>query len=232
LNSNTKQGIRLGLIDKFEKGLERKVTGLFSKAFKSSLEPVEIASAIRHEMDARASILGPQRILVPNRYLVKLSPQDHERLGTLGEPLIDELIELATQHSKKQGFQFGELLAIELTPDSSLVLGQIEVQADSKKYEVSWVPVLLAGSARHEITKPRTTVGRDSSADIQIGDNGLSRKHFEILWDGTKAAVRDLGSTNGTKVGGKKIDQVALSNGTALVAGRTEFMFNLIARFK
>jgi pSer/pThr/pTyr-binding forkhead associated (FHA) protein len=84
----------------------------------------------------------------------------------------------------------------------------------------------------HTLVAAKTTVGRDSTADIQIGDNGLSRKHFEILWDGASAVLRDLGSTNGVNVQGNKIDQVVLPTGTAFSAGRTEFLFKVIARAK
>ena len=228
----TKQGIRLGFIDKIEKTLEKKVTGLFSKTFKSGLEPVEIASAIRQEMDAKASILSRDRILVPNSYLVALSPQDHQKLENLGEPLLDELRSLSSEHARKQGFQFGEVLEIKLVPQAALLLGQLEVSSEAKKIEVIWVPVLEVNGVSHEISKARTTVGRDSSADLQIGDNGLSRKHFEILWDGSRAAVKDLGSTNGTQVAGQKIDQLTISSGTVFSAGRTDFLFNVIARSK
>jgi hypothetical protein len=72
----TKQGTPLGFLENFEKTLEKKVTGLFSKTFKSGLEPVEIAAAIKQEMDSKASILTRDRILVPNSYLVKLSSED------------------------------------------------------------------------------------------------------------------------------------------------------------
>ena len=226
------QGNVLGFIDKFEKILEKKVTGLFSKTFKSSLEPVEIASAIKQEMDAKASILSRDRILVPNSYLVQLSPQDYERLHDLGEPLIQELNKLCSEHANKQRFQFGEVLEISLAQDASLALGQLSVVSSSKKLDISWVPVLEVAGVSHSLVSSKTTVGRDSTADIQIGDNGLSRKHFEILWDGSSAVLRDLGSTNGVKVQGKKIDQVVLPTGTAFSAGRTDFLFNVIARAK
>ena len=220
----------MGFIDKIEKTLEKKVTGLFSKAFKSGLEPVEIAASIRQEMDAKASILSRDRILVPNSYLVALSPQDHQKLTNLGEPLLDELRGLASEHARKQGFSFGDVLEIKLASNASLALGQLEVSSEAKKLEVAWIPVLEVNGVSHELSKARTTVGRDSSADLQIGDNGLSRKHFEILWDGSRAAVRDLGSTNGTQVAGKKIDQLTISSGTVVSAGRSEFLFNVIAR--
>lgn len=222
----------MGFLDKFEKTLENKVTGLFSKTFKSGLEPLEIASAIKKEMDAKASILSRDRILVPNSYLVQLSPQDFERLNNLGEPLIEELSKLCSEHAAKQRFQFGELLDISLSQEPSLALGQLSVVSSSKKLEVEWVPVLEVAGVTHTLVGAKTTVGRDSTADIQIGDNGLSRKHFEILWDGSSAVLRDLGSTNGVKVQGNKIDQVVLLNGTAFSAGRTQFLFNVIARAK
>ena len=222
----------MGFLDKFEKTLEKKVTGLFSKTFKSGLEPLEIASAIKQEMDAKASILSRDRILVPNSYLIQLSPQDYERLHDLGEPLMEELSKLCSEHAAKQRFQFGELLDISLSQEASLALGQLSVVSSSKKLEIAWVPVLEVAGVSHTLVSAKTTVGRDSTADIQIGDNGLSRKHFEILWDGSSAVLRDLGSTNGVKVEGKKIDQVVIPTGTAFSAGRTDFLFNVIARAK
>jgi hypothetical protein len=228
----TKQGTPLGFLDKFEKTVEKKVTGLFSRTFKSGLEPVEIAAAIKQEMDSKASVLTRDRILVPNSYLVKLSPQDFDRLKLLGEPLIDELSNVCSEHAKKQRFQFGDLLDVSLAPDNSLVLGQLSVVSSSKKLEVEWVPVLQASGITHSLVSGKTTVGRDSTSDIQIEDNGLSRKHFEVLWDGSSAVLRDLGSTNGVKVNGMKIDQVVLVSGSTFSAGRTTFFFDVIARAK
>ena len=122
----------MGFLDKFEKTLEQKVTGFFSKTFKSGLEPLEIASAIKQEMDAKASILSRDRILVPNSYLIQLSPQDFQRLNDLGEPLIEELSKLCSEHAAKQRFQFGELLEFSLAEVASLALGQLSVVSSSK----------------------------------------------------------------------------------------------------
>jgi len=222
----------LGFLENFEKTLEKKVTGLFSKTFKSGLEPVEIAAAIKQEMDSKASILARDRILVPNSYLVKLSPEDYGRLQDLGEPLLDELAKVCSEHAQSQKFQFGDLLDISLAADSSLVLGQLSVASSSKKLNVEWVPVIQINGVSHQLVSRKTTVGRDSSSDIQIEDNGLSRKHFELLWDGSSAVLRDLGSTNGVKVNGMKIDQVVLVSGSTFSAGRTHFLFDVIARAK
>ena len=220
----------MGFFENLEKNLERKVTGLFSKTFKSGLEPVEIASAIRQEVDSKASIISRDKIMVPNSYEVLVSPSDLEKLQGLGQALIEELEQMTVEHCKKQRFQYGPALIIKLNSDPRLALGQLSVKSSSEKVEVSWVPVLEHEGKSFEITKPRTSVGRDASADIQIGDNGLSRKHFELIWDGSNAAVRDLGSTNGTKINGRKFDQVAISADTVISAGRSEFVFKVIMK--
>ncbi len=220
----------MGFLDKFEKGLERVVTGAFTKTFKSELQPVEIASAIRSEMDSKASILSRDRILAPNTFTVHLGKADFERMAALGEPLISELTDLATRHALKQGFQFGAALAIRLVEDSSLTLGQITVESSSHKLEVEWTPALDVAGKRYLLNKARTTVGRDDSSDIAIDDSGMSRKHFELLWDGKNAGIRDLGSTNGTRVNGQAVAEGPISADTVIQAGRSEFVFRIIAR--
>ncbi|MEY4981071.1 MAG: hypothetical protein RL174_409 [Actinomycetota bacterium] len=219
----------MGFLDNFEKGLERFVTSAFSKTFKSELQPIEIAAAIRSEMDSKASIISRDRILAPNSFKVSLSSADFSRMATLGMPLISELTELTTRHAQKQGFQFGAALSIKLIEDGTLNLGQISVSSSSQELAVEWTPTLEVGGRRFSITKARTTVGRDATADIQINDPGLSRQHFEIVWDGKSAGVRDLGSTNGTKVSGQTISSAAIGTDTVINAGQSEFIFRVIA---
>jgi hypothetical protein len=221
--------VAVGFLENFEKGLERIVTGAFSKTFKSELQPIEIASAIKSEMDSKASIVSRDRILAPNTYNVRLSAADFTRMRALGANLITELTNLAQTHAIKQGFQFGAALDIKLIEDGSLNLGQIVVASATEEIAVSWSPALDLNGKRYLLTASRTSVGRDESADIQIDDNGLSRKHFEILWDGSKAGIRDLGSTNGTKVDGRAMTESPLQNETRISAGRSEFVFRIVA---
>jgi hypothetical protein len=219
----------LGFLENFEKGLERIVTGAFSKTFKSELQPIEIAAAIKSEMDSKASIVSRDRIIAPNTYSVRLSSADFQRMRALGANLITELTNLTQTHAIKQGFQFGAALDIKLVEDGSLNLGQIVVASATEEIAVTWSPALDLAGKRYLLTASRTSVGRDASADIQIDDSGLSRKHFEILWDGSKAGIRDLGSTNGTKVDGRAMSESPLQNESRISAGRSEFIFRIVA---
>jgi hypothetical protein len=220
----------LGFLDSFEKGLERVVNGAFSKTFKSELQPVEIFAAIRSEMDAKASIVSRDRILAPNVFTVRLASPDFRRMQAIGETLIEELNDLATRHARKQRFQFGGGLSIKLVEDATLPIGQVQASSSTVQLDVEWLPMLEENGRRHLLTKSRTTVGRDAAADIQIDDSGLSRTHFEIIWDGTQAGVRDLGSTNGTQVNGRRVQQQAITADAVIHAGRTDFAFRLVTR--
>jgi hypothetical protein len=220
----------VGIFDSFEKGLERIVTGAFSKAFKSELQPIEIAAAIKGEMDSKASIVSRERIIAPNAYTVNLSSADFKRMQSLGESLLFELNDQATRHAQRQKFQFGAGLLINVAEDGSLSLGQVRVTSNTAAVAVEWTPSLEVGGQRYILAKSRTVVGRDESADIQVKDNGLSRAHFEMLWDGSKAGVRDLGSTNGTKINGRAITEVGIAADTMIQAGHSDFVFRLIAK--
>ncbi|MCR2185581.1 FHA domain-containing protein, partial [Salmonella enterica] len=67
-----------------------------------------------------------------------------------------------------------------------------------------------------------------SDADITIADAGSSRRHAEILWDGERAMLRDMGSTNGTKVDGQKLREAALPSDTTITIGRTDLVFRVV----
>lgn len=225
----------MGFLDKLEKGIERVVTGAFSKTFKSELQPIEIGSAIRSEMDGNASVVSRDRILVPNKFEVTLSAADFGRMKLISERLNQELRNQAQAHANKQGYQFAGPLSISVGESTSLGIGQVYVKASSPNVaaaDVEWSPRLevLTDGLVFEIQKSRTSVGRDQSADVQIHDNGLSRKHFEIIWDGSKAGIRDLGSTNGTFVEGVKVREQALPVDSIIKAGNKSFTFKLVAK--
>jgi len=224
----------LGFIENFERRLETFVNGAFSKAFKSQLQPVEISAAIKAKMDVSAAVIGKDRILAPNEFRVSLSQPDLLRLNSLGDNLVAEITKQVSSHAKKQRYQLTDALAISLASSSTLAIGQINVVASGIKAEqvanVSWVPAIDIAGKRYLLAKAKTTIGRDAAADIQVNDAGLSRTHFAINWDGSSATVEDLGSTNGTTVAGLNVKLQNIGADTVIKAGRTEFIFRVVAK--
>ena len=68
-------------------------------------------------------------------------------------------------------------------------------------------------------------VGRSSQVQFPVPEDGfLSRNHFLIEFNPPVCFLRDLGSTNGTKVNGTRVDAVRLRDGDAISAGESSFV--------
>jgi len=220
----------LGILDDFERGLERVVNGAFAKTFKSGLQPLEVTAALRRELDTKAAVVSRDRILVPNTFHVRLSPSDHERMTALGPALIDEFIQLVQQHAAAQHYSFAGGISVTLERDERLSPGMVRVDSVNVKGEIAWTPVLEIGGKRYPIAKGRTVIGRGSEADITIDDSGTSRKHVEILWDGRNAQLTDLGSTNGSRLNGQPVTTAPLPPDSIIEIGRTRIVFRVLAQ--
>jgi len=96
----------VGVLQRFERRLEGMVEGAFARAFKSELQPVEVASAVQREMDDRAAIVAQGRTLVPNDFVVEIAETDYDRLEVYADSLGVELATLAREHAREQGYSF------------------------------------------------------------------------------------------------------------------------------
>ncbi|GAB3441609.1 antibiotic biosynthesis regulator FhaA [Phycicoccus ginsengisoli] len=123
----------MGLFDRVERRLERAVNGAFARAFKSEVQPVEIASAIRRAMDDRAAILGPGRTIVPNLYTVELSDTDYDRLGGYDEELENELIAAAQEHAESQRYQPGGPIQVAFSSANDLETGVFRLRTSTAR---------------------------------------------------------------------------------------------------
>lgn len=220
----------MGLLDNFEKGLERAVNGAFAKTFRSGLQPVEITAALKREIDTKAAVVSRDRVLVPNTFTVRMSPEDHERMTRLGPALVDELVDLVQKHAASQRFQFAGGISISLRADDSLTVGMVQVDSANTKGTVAWTPVLDVNGKRYPIIKGRTVIGRGSEADVTLDDTGASRRHAEVQWDGARARVRDLGSTNGTQLNGSPVKEAVLEPDSVITIGRSRIVFRVLAQ--
>ncbi|MFG1927485.1 FhaA domain-containing protein [Cryptosporangium sp. NPDC048952] len=120
----------VGVLQRFEKRLENLVEGAFAKVFKGVVHPVEIASAMQREADAHKSILGGGRTLVPNRYIIDLSPSDHDRLAQYAAPLAQELAQAQAEYIGEQGWTvYGDVI-VEIERGDGLDTGMFRIAAE------------------------------------------------------------------------------------------------------
>src|SRR5690625_3433672 len=124
----------MGLLDKFVQGVERALSNTLARAFKADLMPVDIASALRLEMDDRIASLSRGRTVVPNFFVVELGPADLEKIEEWGtQQLIDDLILTATNHATDQGYVFVGPVDVSLAEVSELKAGQFKIRSSSQQ---------------------------------------------------------------------------------------------------
>ncbi|MFE4836784.1 FhaA domain-containing protein [Arthrobacter sp. NPDC056691] len=238
----------MGLLDKVERGIEKAVRGVFSTGSKAQVEPVEIASRLRREVDHKAITIAAGRTLVPNVFDVLLSDEDFQRAQEWGTPLAEELCDVVINHVRSQGYILQGPVRISFRRDESHRAGDFEIISKTEKSSgsapaapranvpaapsrqpVRLQPVLDIDGQRYSLNAPSVVLGRSSEADILVDDTGVSRRHLEIqTHDGTTTAV-DLGSTNGSYVNGHKVaGSMELTDGSTITMGRTKIIFRLL----
>jgi Protein of unknown function (DUF3662)/Inner membrane component of T3SS, cytoplasmic domain len=78
---------------------------------------------------------------------------------------------------------------------------------------------------RFDLQVGRNLIGRGTESDLQLLDQGVSRRHVEIQYDGNFATAFDLGSTNGTSVNGHDVASQVLRHGDVIRVGHTRLVF-------
>lgn len=228
----------MGVLQRFEDRLEQFVSETFARAFRSAVQPVEVAAALQREVDNSAQILSRDRRLVPNTFHVELSPADHERLTPYGSTLAQELTEMLREHAEEQSYVFTGPISISFDKVDELGTGRFRVRsaaiarvtpAGGESVTETAVRranvVLEVNDMRHPLEPPGLVIGRGTDADLRINDPGVSRRHAEIrVMPGLNApsvSIVDLGSTNGMLVNGQRVQQAQLDDGAVVKIGNT-----------
>jgi hypothetical protein len=228
----------VGVLQRFERRIEDMVNRPFARAFKAEVQPVEIASALQREVDARAAIVSRGRTMVPNEFVVVLGEHDHERLSTYTEALGSELASMVSEHAQEQRYAFLGPVSVTFERDDDLETGRFRVRSAAVAGAVAADPSrgsdagrtgnpwLEVGSTTYALTGPTTRIGRGVDTDLRIDDPGISRNHAEVRQQGGDVTIVDVGSTNGIVINGRRVQQARLDDGAAVVLGSTTLIFH------
>ena len=159
----------MGLFDRVERGLERAVNGAFAKAFKSEVQPVELASAIRRAMDDRVAVMGHGRTMVPNLYTIELSPSDYERLSSYEDALGDELVAAAQEHADSQRYQPSGPVQVSFNEGADLETGVFRVRPGTSRRAGRPGPEPSGAPAQRPDPQPDPRAPRDPRSSWAVG---------------------------------------------------------------
>jgi hypothetical protein len=237
----------LGILNEFERRLEGAIEGIFTKAFRTGVHPVELATRILKELEAGKTV-GVHQVWVPNHFTFRLSPVDRERFEKTERALRRELEQVVRDGAKERGWDLVGPAEVGFETDPSLKQGKFDCEAalvegatgtspPQRSEAPAPAPPPKPASAelvfivdgkpgkRHPIAGDLTRLGRLADSDVVLADPGASRRHAEIRREDGRFVIADLGSTNGTLVNESAVTERPLEDGDRITIGRTVIEF-------
>jgi len=217
-------------LQQFERRLERMVEGVFARAFRGGLQPVEIGRRMTREMDLRRTV-APKGTLAPNAFTVVLSPADLDRFASIEGELVSELVDVAKDHAEVERYSFLGPVTVTMEADEGLKPGMVLVAGEMVQAEAPLrARIVLPDGSLRDLTGRRFTIGRLPDCSLVLADPNVSRYHAELDPVGgagsAEYVVADMGSTNGTKLNGLPVvGAQPLRDGDQVTVGSTTIRF-------
>jgi hypothetical protein len=118
----------VNFLKNFESKLERLIEGGFKSAFKSEVQPIELARKLAREMDSHRAA-SVSRTYAPNEYTVYLSPQDRDQFAHYEDGLQRELSLYLLEHARKRGYSLLSRPTVDFETEDRLELGLFGIRA-------------------------------------------------------------------------------------------------------
>ena len=116
----------MNVLRSIEHRIESLVEGVFGRAFRSHVQPVELARKLAKEMDEHKTV-SISRVYVPNEYVLYLSPRDREQFAEYEASLLTELADYLSEHARREGYSLLSPPRVLLEEDDDLALGEFGI---------------------------------------------------------------------------------------------------------
>ncbi|MDP8950682.1 MAG: DUF3662 and FHA domain-containing protein [Actinomycetota bacterium] len=193
--------------------MESLVEGVFGRAFRRQVHPVEIAKGLTKQMDENRMV-SVSRTYAPNDFTVHLSKADAESVQAYQSALRDELIQYASTHAQNRGYHLMTPPKVRFVTEESLRFGEFGVTAKLTGGEgprEKGAPHDTSGQTRIFRTEKTegTGQGTASISPEEAERHGLAREVVElVLEDGT----RPLEGPGPWTVGRSEENEIVISN--------------------
>jgi Protein of unknown function (DUF3662)/FHA domain len=160
-----------------EQKIEALFEGVFGRAFRTNVQPVELARKLAKEMDDHRTV-SVSRVYVPNEYTVFLSGDDRDQFEGYENSLLSELEEYLAEHAKREGYALLTPVRVLLETDDDLTLGEFGIATR----------MVQPRGARHrqpeedEVEPGATMIYKPRAAEEEPGV--VDREVAVLSWDG------------------------------------------------
>ena len=116
----------MSVLRSIEHRIESLVEGVFGRAFRTHVQPVELARKLAKEMDD-AKTVSVSRVYVPNEYTLYLCPSDREQFASYEDSLLTELSDYLSEHARREGYALLSTPAVLMEEDEDLGVGEFGI---------------------------------------------------------------------------------------------------------
>jgi pSer/pThr/pTyr-binding forkhead associated (FHA) protein len=114
------------MLRQIEHKIESLFEGIFGRAFRTHVQPVELARKLAKEMDDGKTV-SVSKVYVPNEYSVFLSPADREQFDSYEESLVDELQQYLAEHARREQYALLSEPRVIFNSDADLTIGEFGI---------------------------------------------------------------------------------------------------------
>jgi hypothetical protein len=175
----------MSVLRNIEQKIEGLFEGVFGRAFRTHVQPVEIARKLAKEMDEHRTI-SVSRVYVPNEYSIYLSSEDREQFSGYEGSLVGELQDYLVEHARRESYATLTPPKVLMKTDADLSIGEFGiatrmVQPEGRKSPVGDAPaeqVEPGGTMIYKASAPQPT---EAASPAELG---LEPERYAITLDG------------------------------------------------
>ena len=116
----------MSVLRTIERTIEGLFEGVFGRAFRTHVQPVELARKLAKEMDEHRSV-SVSRVYVPNEYTIYLSSADRQQFISYEGSLVGELQEYLTEHARREAYALLTPPRVRFAVDDDLAIGEFGI---------------------------------------------------------------------------------------------------------
>jgi FHA domain-containing protein len=179
----------MSVLRSIESKIEGLFEGVFGRAFRTHVQPVELARKLAKEMDEHRSV-SVSRVYVPNEYTVYLSPGDREQFASYEGSLVGELQEYLLEHARREGYALLTPPRVAMATDEDLAIGEFGIAASVVQAPAAVAAAASVAPPLPPLTQPPAMsatmvyAAREPAAPIEPEPAPVEREAVTLTFDG------------------------------------------------
>ncbi len=173
-----------------EQKIEALFEGVFGRAFRANVQPVELARKLAKEMDDHRTV-SVSRVYAPNEYTVYLAPSDREQFESYEENLRGELQEYLSEHARREGYALLSPPRVLMETDADLDVGEFGIATrmaqPDRRHAAAEEPADDLEPGATMVYKAKTPAPTQAVSPEELG---VEQELVTLVYDGTRHEVK------------------------------------------